>query len=49
MWDDQLMGLVQNGERFPDVNGFNAENEAVSLVDMAAGQWTAVLFYRGHW
>lgn len=43
------MGLLQNGERLPAIAGFNADSEAVSVADLAQGQWTAVLLYRGHW
>lgn len=41
--------LVANGQRLPDIAGFDADGNAATLPDMCAGKYTAVLLYRGHW
>lgn len=42
-------GLVANGQRLPDITARDADGNEVTLPEMCAGKFTAILLYRGHW
>jgi hypothetical protein len=39
---------LANGDKLPSILGRH-DGATVDIVDLAAGAWTAVLLYRGHW
>ena len=41
--------MLDNGTVLPEIAGKDIEGNAVSVAEVAAGAWTAVLFYRGDW
>ena len=40
--------VLQNGEKLPSISGRH-DGAAVDVAELAAGSWTVVLLYRGHW
>ncbi len=40
---------LKTGDALPEISATNLDGDAVTLPAAAAGNWTAVLFYRGHW
>ena len=41
--------MLDNGDRLPAIAATNLDGESVDVSSLAAGSWTVVLFYRGHW
>lgn len=40
---------IENGERFPELDARTTDGEEVRLPDFVEGDWSILLFYRGHW
>jgi len=41
--------MLDNGTQMPVIAGKDLEGNDVTIGDLAADSWTAVLFYRGDW
>jgi hypothetical protein len=42
-------GKLSNGQRFPDLEATTVDGATLRLPEDLDPEWTAVLFYRGHW
>jgi hypothetical protein len=41
--------MLKNGASLPEIEARTLEGEQVTVGGLAAGSWSVVLFYRGHW
>lgn len=41
--------MLSNGDSLPPIPAKDLEGNEVTITDLTAGSWSAVLFYRGHW
>jgi hypothetical protein len=41
--------MLDNGASLPEIGALTLEGEKVTVGALAAGSWSVVLFYRGHW
>lgn len=43
------MTQLATGDKFPSISAKDLDGNEVDLADAAAGRWSVVFFYRGHW